>query len=176
MPKSTDTFFIRQNIQTRAANAFSQEAIDLGSFVDALGKSILRIKSISVSYGGETSQSTLVIPDVQSTFGALWQLTTQSQDDIVRTDDKSVISTGQLVMSDTANVAGAFNGVVQEQTDLNPSNWTDGYLVATDAIYLGALCRGTPFNNEYPNIGLVLECEVTTMSQSAAMALALSQQ
>ena len=46
----TDSFFIRATAPTDGTN-FAQTAIDLGSYVDALGKSVLRIHNISVQYG-----------------------------------------------------------------------------------------------------------------------------
>lgn len=175
MARSTDTFFIRQSVTQVTGNGFVQQAIDLGSFVDALGKSILRIKSVSVQYTSDQGASALLAPAVDSMFASFWQLTTQSQSTIVTAEDKSVITTGQLYATEQTNTAGTYTAI-NETHDINPANWSDGYLVATDSIYLGGLCRGSPGNSAFPVVTIVLECEVTTMSQSAAMALALSQQ
>jgi hypothetical protein len=51
--------------------------------------------------------------------------------------------------------------------------WTNGYLIGVEQIYLG----GQAVNFSTPlDIEIVMECTVETLSQSAAMALALSQQ
>ena len=51
--------------------------------------------------------------------------------------------------------------------------FTDGYLVAVEQLYLGA--RQTGLTNDTALL-VVMECTVQTLTQSAAMALALSQQ
>ena len=52
-------------------------------------------------------------------------------------------------------------------------HFTDGYLIAVESLYLGA--RDTGLTND-TSVSIVLECTVETLTQSAAMALALSQQ
>ena len=51
--------------------------------------------------------------------------------------------------------------------------FTDGYLVAVEQMYLGAQQIGITNDSA---VSVVLECTVQTLTQSAAMALALSQQ
>ena len=48
----SDSFFIRAKLSglTGGAGGFTTENIDLGSFVDALGKTVLRIHNVSVQY------------------------------------------------------------------------------------------------------------------------------
>ena len=46
----SDSFFIRATIPTNGTT-FTQTSIDLGAFVDALGKTVMRIHNVSVSYG-----------------------------------------------------------------------------------------------------------------------------
>jgi hypothetical protein len=57
--------------------------------------------------------------------------------------------------------------------DINPEDWTNGYLVGVEQMYLAG--SATNFEHEC-DIIVVLECTVEKLSQSAAMALALSQQ
>ena len=57
---------------------------------------------------------------------------------------------------------------------LDPQLWTNGYLVAVDTMYLGGSSTDTWDEDVY--VTLTMECTVETMSQAAAMALALSQQ
>jgi len=168
MAKS-DSFFIRAKLED--VNPFDQIAIDLGAYVDALGKSVLRIHNVQVQYVfGSFNNPTLNNPNTES--AARWQLTTQSTNQMERADDKSLISSGSYLCSSGAAGSGIL--FASQDMDINPQSWTNGYLVGVEQIYLG----GTAGSNfEFaPDICIVLECTVETLSQSAAMALALSQQ
>jgi hypothetical protein len=63
---------------------------------------------------------------------------------------------------------------VSDQFDNLPQLWTNGYLVAVDSIFLGGSSSTNWVDDVY--ITITMECTVETMSQAAAMALALSQQ
>jgi len=171
MAKS-DSFFIRATQNVEDDNAFYEGEIDLGAYVDALGKSVLRIHNIAVSFTDSTGRS----PDVKAsaTTSAQFQLTTQSNSEIVLGTNKSVIAQGQInayrLVSGSAGVASA----VSHDLDNLPQLWTNGYLVAVDSIYLG----GSAIDqwNEDVYVTVTMECTVESMSQASAMALALSQQ
>lgn len=172
MAKS-DSFFIRKTIDAENNNTFQQTNIDLGAYVDALGKSVLRIHNVQVTYSDNTGRSSTIAGGGVGV--AQWQLTTQQQINIVRDDDKSVISSGRVHMANLAQPPAA--GLATEVSDVNGMNlhdWTNGYLVGTEQIYLGA-SGSTGFSGDV-YITVVMECTVETLSQSAAMALALSQQ
>jgi len=160
----TDSFFIRASTPTNGTT-YAESAVDLGSYVDALGKSVLRIHNISVEYGGPLSAyAGAVNSSTQSSF----QLTTQSQSGMVNVTDRSVISSGSLaIATGAANVE-----MMSEALNIAPQDWTKGYLVAVEQIYLGV---AQTFDH-CDRVSIVLECTVETLSQSAAMALALSQQ
>lgn len=162
----TDTFFIRAGATFDSAN-FVQTDIDLGAFVDALGKSVLRIYSISVQWAATSAQ---VTPSANTDYAALFQLTTQSQTDIIGADDKSVISTGKLSVTGGANSECV---MLNDSVDVSPQQWDKGYLVGVESIYLG-VDQNADFGLDRCNI--VLECQVESLSEKAAMALALSQQ
>ena len=168
MAKS-DSFFIRARITTNGTT-FKEEAIDLGAYVDALGKSVLRIHNIQVKYGAGVFAPSLASGIVQSTA---FQVTTQSQSDMVVLDDKSLIASGSLVLS---NASAAASGVstINDNMDIGPQHWTNGYLVGVEQIYLGT--DSSSAGPEVTEISVMLECTVETLSQNAAMALALSQQ
>jgi hypothetical protein len=57
-----------------------------------------------------------------------------------------------------------------------PQHYSDGFLVAVEEIYLGAYAGANWAASSNLTFNIVLECEVMTLTQSAAMALALSQQ
>lgn len=162
----TDSFFIRASA-TYNSTTFVQTSIDLGAFVDALGKSVLRIHNISVQYG---TPGTTVSPTANSDNVNNFQLTTQSQTGMVTLADKSVIASGSCAFSGDANAAAQF---ISESLDAAPQHWTQGYLVAVEELYLGIDAN----QDDGPDlVSICLECTVETLSEKAAMALALSQQ
>lgn len=164
----TDSFFIRAKID--ATGSFAQTPIDLGAYVDALGKSVLRIHNVQVQYLN-TANPISVIDNTGAAGNSSmvrWQLTTQSQTNYVAADDKSLISSGSLTVGANTAVRNYY-----ESHDMNLQEWTQGYLVGVEQIYLGG-SHGS--NISPPTISIVMECTVETLSSSAAMALALSQQ
>lgn len=170
MAKS-DSFFIRAQVNAGQSAGYDQVPINLGSYVDALGKSVLRIHNIAASYTDSTGRSPNI--DADKDFAAQFQLTTQTQADIVTPLNKSVVSSGQINGRNSVNTAGVA-GFTSESFDNAPQLWTNGYLVAVDEMYLGGSASAGFAEDCY--ITLVMECTVETMSQAAAMALSLSQQ
>lgn len=168
MAKS-DSFFIRASIDFNGST-FEQTSVDLGAYVDALGKSVLRIHNIAVQWGRPTET-----PNESGTnnhSSNCYQLTTQSQTQMVDINDKSLIASGRLQLHTDGTAAVT---VVNDFADMSPQAWTNGYLVGVEQIYLGV--DSTSANSlNLTECSIVLECTVETLSQSAAMALALSQQ
>ena len=164
----SDSFFIRASVNTNGTT-FAQTSVDLGAYVDALGKSVLRIHNIEVAYGDGTDAYSLGVGLTQATA---FQVTTQSQGAIVNMTDKSLIASGRLMISNS----GANPGVssINEQVNVGPHSWNNGYLVGVEQIYLAT--DSSTAGPEVDSVQIVLECTVETLSQSAAMALALSQQ
>jgi len=170
MAKS-DSFFIRAQVNAGQAAGYAQVPINLGSYVDALGKSVLRIHNIAASYTDVNGRSPDL--DANSNAAAQFQLTTQTQTDIVSALNKSVVSSGLINASRDIGGAG-LAGYTSESFDNAPQLWTNGYLVAVDEMYLGGSASTGFAEDVY--ITLVMECTVETMTQAAAMALSLSQQ
>lgn len=168
MAKS-DSFYVRASTDFNGTD-YAQSAIDLGAYVDALGKSVLRIHNIAVTYG--KPQATPAATATQN-HSAQFQLTTQSQSAIVDATDKSVISTGKLAIS--AGTAGE-TVMMSQDLDIAPQHWRNGYLVGVEQIYLGVDQTMSLFSGSDNPVCIVLECTVETLTQNAAMALALSQQ
>jgi len=172
MAKS-DSFFIRHTTEIENDNLYFEDPIDLGAYVDALGKSVLRIHNISVTMSDSTGRTSEVTSGGSAPFdgaAAQFQLLTQSQTDIVLPSNKAVISSGRIV----AMGAGGVPNNVSQDFDNLPQLWTNGYLVAVSEIYLGG-AASTAFDGDV-YCSIVCECTVETMSQASAMALALSQQ
>lgn len=169
MARSTDSFFIRASVDTTGGN-FSQTELDLGAYVDALGKSVLRIHSIAVqTYPGIIGNDWSIPAGTESSLS--WQLTTQTQAALVSAADRSVVATGRLDIANTSATAGWSS--ITDNSDILPQEWTNGYLIAVESMYLGSFADAQLANG---SVDIVLECTVETLSQQAAMALALSQQ
>lgn len=167
----TDSFFIRADLAS-GDGSFTQTSIDMGPFVDALGKSVVKIHNVAVAYTNNGDLGSALTPDPDTQAYVAFQLTTQSQSSLVRPSNRAVIASGSLTGSRGAGV-GDIN-FMSHDMDVAPQHWTGGYLVGVEALYVGA-----ENNNNWvatPNVSLVLECTVETLTQSAAMALALSQQ
>lgn len=170
MVRKSDSFFIRQTLNIGQSNTFAQTPIDLGAYVDALGKSVLRVHNIAVSF--TDSGGTGLQLAATSSAKAQYQLTTQSQGDVVLSSNRAIVSSGKLYGVNTINATNF--PVVSHDMDVLPQMWTNGYLVAVDTIYLGGEASSEWTEDVYASI--TLECTVETMSEAAAMALALSQQ
>jgi|TARA_R110000823_G_C15918485_1_gene498445 hypothetical protein len=162
----SDSFFIRATVATNGVT-YAQTNIDLGSFVDALGKTVMRIHNASITYG---SLGSVPIVPVANQAVCAFQLTTQSQAALVGPSNRSTISSGSLII---AGDAAAELQVLSESLDIAPQEWTGGYLVAVESIFLGCDMSIASLVDE---VTIVLECTVETMTASASMALALSQQ
>jgi hypothetical protein len=169
----SDSFFIRHSTNIDNSNAYRQEPIDLGAYVDALGKSVLRIHNIAVSFTDSLGRSVDMVTGGTKSAAAQFQLVTQTQKDIVIASNKSVIASGLINAFRTANSVGVADSVSHDFDNL-PQLWTNGYLVAVDSIFLGG-AASTNWNEDV-FVTVTMECTVETMTQAAAMALALSQQ
>lgn len=173
MAKKSDSFTIRKTVEIGNDNTYREDNIDLGAYVDALGKSVLRILNINVQMSdstGRTSEVTATGSAPYNGAAAQFQLVTQPQANIVLASNKSVISTGRLV----ASGAGGVPSYVSHDFDNLPQLWSNGYLVAVDQIYLGG-CASAGFDGDV-YCSITMECVVESLTTEAAMALALSQQ
>ena len=169
MARSTDSFFIRASV-TSTGGAFNQTEVDLGAYVDALGKSVLRIHSIALQTYPDAIGNDWAIP-ANTQANLSWQLSTQTQTGLVSAADRSVVSTGRLDISNDGSGTGWTS--LSHDSDILPQDWTNGYLIAVESLYLGA---DADAQIAVGNVEIVMECTVETLSQQAAMALALSQQ
>ncbi|GAI59421.1 unnamed protein product [marine sediment metagenome] len=167
----TDSFFIRSTKDLGNTNTYHEKSIDLGAFVDALGKSVLRIHNIEVVYSDNTGRSNQI--QATDVGVAQFQLMTQTQTDIVLASNKSVIATGKLHAFNQL-AAGSLATEVSTDIDFGPQHWTNGYLVGVEQIYFGG-SAGTGFVGDL-YCTVILECTVEKLDKEAAMALALSQQ
>lgn len=171
------SFFIRGSVTPGNDGIFRQTQIDLSAYVSALGKSIIKIKSIEAEWAqaddGAIPNAAPFMTNNQAGL-AVWQLTTQANSGVVPLDDRTTIAKGQLW---ARNPDGSPNPPTQVYSDSHlPQHYSDGFLVAVEDIYLGALGTTEWEASSKLTFNVVLECEVLTMGASEAMALSLSQQ
>ena len=170
----SDSFFIRAKVNG-TLGSFAQTEIDLGANVDALGKSVLRIHNINYSWYPTASAGGASDWNLGGNVSGyhVCQVTTQSQTTPVLASNKSVVGKCQLTLSNDTGRANRLSFVSQD-TDVGPERYENGYLIATENIYLGLdLAAGVGTDT---SVDIIMECTVETMSQAAAIALALSQQ
>ena len=135
----TDSFFIRAQVLTNTTN-YNEAALDLGAYVDALGKSVLRIHNVQVTYSDNTGASSTITGNEVGV--AQWQLTTQSQASLVRSDNRSVVSDGRVHMFNDQGTA-KLASTVTDANGINVQEWTNGYLIAVEQMYLGGSATTT---------------------------------
>jgi len=154
---------------TSNGTTYAENSVDLGAFVDALGKSVLRVHNIQARIIDEDNLRTPAT--VANTYNAGFQLTTQTQTGLVSFTERALIAAGTITVgSDATSITS-----IVETNDLMPQDFTNGYLVAVDTIFLG-VDQSVASDLGEVRAEIILECTVETLSQSAAMALALSQQ
>jgi len=174
MAKS-DSFFIRfevpSTVSATAPASFNQIPVSLGSYVDALGQAVLRIHNIEYEWINGDDEAPEM--DGNTASQAVFQITTQSQTSMVSLNDKSTVARGQLW---ARNPDSAANSPATSYNDSHaPQHFSNGYLVAVETLYAAAQV-GKDWNETTMKCAVVMECTIEKMSQSAAMALALSQQ
>ncbi len=173
MAKS-DSFFIRAKV-TVSGVTYAQKAVDLGSFVNlGVSKStLLRIHNVEAQYTDNSDKSAMIYYDGGIPGGILrWQLTTQSQTELIDAEDKSFVTGGAYSQASTT---GNLVQNADQTADANPQDWRNGYLVAVDSMFLGADSSAT-WDSGDADICVVLECTLETATQASSTALALSQQ
>jgi len=180
--KRTDSFFVRGMIQTTTDAAWETTEIDLGSFVDALGEHVLRIYRISCRYQDGDGNGPPVPDGITPPGGQAyitWALTTQplsSTTTQLDLSDKSLIASGTLGwLANGDPISATTNFVtISERYDIAPQDWTNGYLVGVDTLYL-SIYQDSDMGPDENRVSICMECVSEKLSKAAGMALALSQ-
>ena len=165
MAKS-DAFFIRAKV-TSNGTTYAQEEVDLGSFVNLGVKSstLLRIHSVTAMIADSNGAQAPILDSADARTA--WQLTTQTQSDLVFADDKSMVASGGLTFK---------TGVTPTHDyDVNPQHYQKGYLIGVDSLFLGVK-NSTGFDSGEVVIAIILESTLENATQASSTALALSQQ
>ena len=184
MPRAAtpETFFIRGSVTPDDSAAFVETTIDLGSFVNVSDKKavIMRIHNVEGEWAGGPAASGSTEPggfpfmDANTADGAVWQISTQTQTGLIAMNDRSCVAKGQLWArnpDDSSNPAAT----VYSDSHL-PQHYSEGYLIATDNIYLGAYAGSGWAATSDLTFNCQLEVSLETVTQENAVSLALSQQ
>lgn len=172
MARKSDSFFIRATVTPDDTDTFVQSDIDLGAYVDAAGKRVLRILNVEAELAASNGLAPKM--DANAANFCIWQITTANRTSIQPLSDRSVVAKAQYW---ARNPDATANEPATVYTDSHmPQHYSDGYLVAVDTLYLGAQAGTDWTASSNLTVNVVMECVVETLTENAAMALALSQQ
>ncbi|GAJ12586.1 unnamed protein product, partial [marine sediment metagenome] len=156
MAKAGSTFFLRAELDMLAAGTYNEEPIPLGAFLNPLADQALVIHNVSVQIADATQpEAGPFSEDAVMNIG--WNLTTSSQNDFntVFLADNSVVASGRYtVMSSQTGTNTYFEF---DRRDVMPQDYTAGYTVAAESMFLGAHSDVTATGGDY-KISIVMEC------------------
>jgi len=174
----TDSFFIRHTVNVGRNEAYVESPIDLGAYVDALGKAVLRIHNISISYTDSDAEPLEITGSTAGTSAVCsFQLCTQTQSQngfVLPGENKSVVASGRTNAYAFGTTGAVFPSITSDALDNAPQLWNNGYLIGVETMYFGG--EASTGWTEDVFISVVMECTSESLTQAAAMALALSQQ
>ena len=172
----TGTFFLRQNV-TMNSTTFNESSLDISSFVNPLQGEVLRIKQTWTAW---TEGSQPITGDAVHATGAAGgascggQVTTASRTGLIALTNNDLVTKSTLYahVDATANI-----DYMKQQEGLNPVEFDDGYMVATDTLYFGINSNDTDTwaKNSVIMYSVMLECEVVKLSLSDAQAFLVIQ-
>jgi hypothetical protein len=169
------TFFLRKEQDTNGTT-YAESSIDVSSFVNVLEGELLRVKQIWFSWTSDNGDS-VTGTDVRASgavqgASAIACVNTQSQTAIKGFSDNSLMGKNTLYahVDSTANI-----DMITNETSVNPVDFDDGYLVATDGVFLGVNQNATDSWAANIRCSIMLECEIVKLSLTDAQAVLVSQ-
>lgn len=173
MAKS-DSFFIRATVtQPAGETSIKTQEIDLGSYVNlGVSKSTL-LRVHNVEWQISDSSDPMSGPSKSgaiTNIGA--QVVTQQQTDLVTLADKSLVASWRYQVARTSTAGNLF---ISDTPDVGPQDWTNGYLIGVDTLFLQLRSDNTVDAGDY-QVSICMECTLENATQANSVALALSQQ
>lgn len=169
------TFFLRKEQDTNGTT-FAEGSIDVSSFVNVMDGELLRIKQCWYSWtsdnGGSIAGTDVRASGAAQGASAIACVTTETQTAVSGFTRNSLVSKNQIYahVDSTANI-----DMITNETSVNPVDFDDGYLIATDAIFLGVNQNGVDSWANDIRCSIMLECEIVKLSLSDAQAVLVSQ-
>jgi hypothetical protein len=164
-------FYLRESIDTNGGT-FATDSVDISSFVNVLDGELLRVKRIWW-YWGSDGGGPVLGADLGASKGcsAFASVSTESRTSVGSFLNNDVISENSLYVHTDSNTDIDF---ISNSTSVNPADYEDGYLVATDAIHLNVDQSADVFTSNV-RVQVMLECEIVKLSLSDAQAVLVSQ-
>lgn len=182
MPAKPETFFIRGTVSPDDDATYTETTIDLGSYVNVGDKKavIMRIHNVEGEWAagpastGATTPNGFPYMDADQGSGAVWQISTQTQTGLIALTDRSCVAKGQLW---ARNPDSDSLPPTQVYSDSHlPQHYSEGYLVATDNLFLGAYAGTGWAETSDLTFNVQIEVSLEAVTQANAVSLALSQQ
>jgi hypothetical protein len=176
--KTSGKLYLRKSVETNGST-YNSGNIDISAYVNPLEGEVLRVNKVWGEWASDNGGSILT-SDVDATDGtasAMAQLTTVSQDSIKVMTNSSLFFKTQLYCSvDNASGTQLFT-LMREDNAMNPTNFEEGFLVASDIIQVGVNCTPAPqsFVSDI-EFQVLIECERVKMSEKDAFAVLSAQQ
>jgi hypothetical protein len=165
------TFYLKDNVTTDTTTHVDS-ATDISSFVNVLEGEVLRVKQIWWEW--ETDGGGPVLgADVGTSKGcsAFASVSTQQRSTVGSLQNSSVLSINTLYAHSDSNTD---IDMITNSTSVNPADFDDGFLVATDALYLNIDMSADSFAANI-RANVMMECEIVKLSLSDAQAVLVSQ-
>ena len=165
------TFFLRKEQDTDGTD-YIEGSIDVSSFVNVLEGELLRIKQVWFSWTSDQGGPVLGA-DLGASKGcsAVGCVTTETQTAVSGFTRNSLVGKNTLYAHTDSNTD---IDMITNETSVNPVDFDDGYLVATDGIFLGVNQSADSFASDI-RCSIMLECEIVKLSLTDAQAVLVSQ-
>jgi hypothetical protein len=158
-------------------NQYFTTSVDVSSYTDIPRGRLLRIKSVQWRF--TTASNEPLNPQcatqkaVYSEMDISYHLSTARKDYPVSLADTNVVSSGIIYyLADHAQ--DVWLDVINAD-DATPDNFEDGFICASDNLYLSWQTENFDVAAHGLKISAQLECEVTTINRSQALAIAIAQ-
>jgi hypothetical protein len=173
MAKAGQTFFLRAELEMAAAGTYDDQEIPLGAYLNPLADQALVIHNLNVQIADSTTPEAGIFAEDQ-VLNLGWNLTTVKQADFddVFLSDNSVVASGRYTC--LSSQTGDKTYSEYDVRDILPQDFTAGYTVASESMFLGAHADQTATGGAY-KISIVMECSRIKLGKNEAINLALSQ-
>jgi len=165
------TFYLTKQVDT-SSQGFNQSELDVSSFVNVIKGEVIRVKQVWMNFASDSGMP-VQGADLGTSKGcsATAAVTVESHDQRASFGHNSVVSGAQIYAHTDSNTDIDF---ILLETSMNPAEFADGYLVATDSIYL-QIAPGTDAFAADIRCTMKLECEVVKLSLSDAQSVLVTQ-
>jgi len=165
------TFFLRKTTTTDGAT-FTTSSIDVSSFIDVLNGELIRVKQVWWEWQSDAG-GPILGADLGASKGcsAFASVSTESRTTVGSLGSTDIMAMNYIYAHTDAATDIDFIG---SNDSINPKDFDDGFLVATDAIHVNTGNSADVFANDV-RVTAMLECEIVKLSLSDAQAVLVSQ-